>query len=448
MSFQSFGLPVSLLVNLERLGFSTPTPIQERAIPVIQAGRDLVGTAQTGTGKTAAFLLPLLQAMLSEKRGPASTLVLTPTRELAQQIEANFRALAHGTALRSTLVIGGVAEFPQERSLRGNLDLVVATPGRLLAHLRGGRVHLRGVTRLVLDEADQMFDLGFLPDVQQVLRHLSSRKQTLLFSATFPNEVAELSRSILNEPVEVTVGTTGAAATTVSQTIYPVPLHRKTALLEHLLEQMEQPSVLVFTRTKQGARRLAQRLYDAGHQVAELHSGRTASQRTRAMQGFRERKFPILVATNIAARGVDVRHITHVINYDVSGTPEEHVHRIGRVGRGGDCGQAILFVAPEERAQMARIERRIGRLPCVKLDDFDYSLPASAASPGKSKGRATVGPVGESGLVPSGGQSKPRKARAAKVPAGKASSGYRAAESEKKPFAGKKRKSSRGQGRR
>lgn len=440
MPFQSFGLPASLLANLERLGFTTPTPIQERAIPIVQSGRDVVGTAQTGTGKTAAFLLPLMQAMLAEKRGPATTLVLTPTRELAQQIEANFRSLAQGTPLRSALVVGGVPEFPQERALRGSLDLVVATPGRLLAHLRGGRVHLKGVLRLVLDEADQMFDLGFLPDVKQIIRHLTARKQTLLFSATFPSEVAELSRTILTDPVEVAVGTTGAAATTVSQTIYPVPMHRKAALLEHLLEQMERPSVLVFTRTKQGARRLAQRLYDAGHEVGELHSGRTPSQRTRAMQGFRDRKFPILVATNIAARGLDVRHITHVINFDVGGTPEEHVHRIGRVGRGGDEGQAIIFVAPEERGQMARIERRVGRLPCVKLDDFDYSLPAT---PGKTKSRATVGAAERAGGDRSGDRTgdseKPRKPR---------THGSKLDLGDKKPFEGKKRKPTRGQGRR
>jgi ATP-dependent RNA helicase RhlE len=425
MPFSSLGLPASLLANLSRLGFTTPTPIQAQAIPAVQAGRDVVGTAQTGTGKTAAFLLPLMQAMLGEKRGPATALVLTPTRELAQQIEASFRQFASGTPLRSALVVGGVAEFPQERALRGNLDLVVATPGRLLAHLRSGRVHLKGVTRLVLDEADQMFDLGFLPDVKQILRHLTARKQTLLFSATFPPEVAELSRSLLQEPVKVEIGTCGEAASTVTQTIYPVPAHRKVALLEHLLEQMERPSVLVFTRTKSGARRLAQKLYEAGHLVDELHSGRTPAQRTRAMQGFRDRKFPILIATNIAARGLDVRHITHVVNFDVGGTPEEHVHRVGRVGRGGDEGQAIIFVSPEERGQMARIERRIGRLPCCKLDDFDYSLPAPKAT----KAPARFGTGGS-------GPGRPRKPRPEAVI------------SAEKPFGGKKRKPSRGQGRR
>jgi ATP-dependent RNA helicase RhlE len=437
MSFQSFALPACLLSNLQRLGLTTPTPIQQRAIPVVQSGRDVVGTAQTGTGKTIAFLLPLLQAMLAEKRGPASTLVLTPTRELAQQIEASFRALAQGTALRSALVVGGVAEFPQERALGGSLDLVVATPGRLLAHLRGGRVHLKGVTRLVLDEADQMFDLGFLPDVKKIVRHLTARQQTLLFSATFPTQVAELSRTLLSDPVEVAIGTTGAAATTVSQTIYPVPLHRKMALLEHLLEQMERPSVLVFTRTKQGARRLAQRLCAAGHEVGELHSGRSPSQRTRALQGFRERRFTILVATNLAARGLDIRHLTHVIHFDVGGTPEEHVHRIGRVGRAGDLGQALIFVAPEERAQMARIERRVGRLPCVKLDDFDYSLPASPAQ------ASTRNAPMLASASPAGVPAKPHKPRSIQVKAsGQSDRGA------KNPSRGNKRKPFPGRGRR
>ncbi|MGL4554756.1 MAG: DEAD/DEAH box helicase [Gemmataceae bacterium] len=396
MPFQQFGFPPALLANLRALGYTAPTPIQAQGIPAVASGKDVVGTAQTGTGKTAAFLLPIIQKMLGAPRGPATALVLTPTRELAHQIDQCFRKLAANTALRSTLVIGGVAESPQERALAGKLDLVVATPGRLLAHLRGGRVHLKGVTTLVLDEADQMFDLGFFPDLKRILAFLPARKQTLLFSATMPPEVAELSKSILRDPVKVSIGTQGTAAPTVTQTIYPVPVHRKAALLEHLLEQLERPSVLVFTRTKSGARRLAQRLSDSGHYVGELHSGRSPSQRTRVMQGFRDQAFPILIATNIAARGLDVRHVTHVVNFDVAGTPEEHVHRIGRVGRAGDEGEALVLLSPDEYSQMARIERRVGKLPCRTLDDFDYAAKPEAKKPQPAPGRKPAGrPVAE-----------------------------------------------------
>lgn len=395
MPFTQFGFPPALLANLRALGYQAPTPIQSQAIPAVVSGKDVVGTAQTGTGKTAAFLLPILTQLLDAPRGPASALVLSPTRELAQQIDGCFRKLAANTGLRSALVVGGVAEFPQERALSGKLDLVIATPGRLLAHLRGGRVHLKGVTRLVLDEADQMFDLGFFPDLQRILSFLTNRKQTLLFSATMPPEVAELSKAILRDPVRVSIGLQGTAATTVTQTVYPVPSHRKAALLEHLLEQMDAPSVLVFTRTKSGARRLAQRLSDAGHYVGELHSGRTPNQRTRTMQGFRDRQFPILVATNIAARGLDVRHVTHVVNYDVAGTPEEHVHRIGRVGRAGDAGEALVLLSPDERVQMARIERRVGRLGRCTLEDFDYAArpePKKASEPRKQMAKTDARP--------------------------------------------------------
>jgi ATP-dependent RNA helicase RhlE len=408
MPFQQFGFPPALHANLRALGYTTPTPIQAQAIPAVASGKDVVGTAQTGTGKTAAFLLPILHQLLAAPRGPAAALVLSPTRELAQQIEICFRKLAHGTGLRSALVVGGVAEYPQERALAGKLDVVVATPGRLLAHLRGGRVHLKGVTTLVLDEADQMFDLGFFPDLKRILAFLPARKQTLLFSATMPAEVADLSKSILRDPVRVAIGVQGTAAATVTQTIYPVPAHRKTALLEHLLEQMERPSVLVFTRTKSGARRLAQRLSDAGHDVGELHSGRSPNQRTRTMQGFRDRAFPILVATNIAARGLDVRHVTHVVNFDVAGTPEEHVHRIGRVGRAGDEGEALVLLSPDEHPQMARIERRVGRLDRLTLEDFDYAARPEAKKPSPRPDRHPGRPTEKPRHKPSRGQGRRR----------------------------------------
>ncbi|MFO0928024.1 MAG: DEAD/DEAH box helicase, partial [Gemmataceae bacterium] len=377
MPFQQLGLAPSLVQNVLALGYTAPTPIQTQAIPVARSGRDVVATAQTGTGKTAAFLLPVLDKLLARPHGASGALVLTPTRELAQQIYTVFQGLAAGTRLKAVLVVGGAAIGPQERALRAGVDLVVATPGRLLAHLRDGRVTLNGVHTLVLDEADQMFDLGFFPDIKRILARLPGLRQRLLFSATMPAEVAQLARGILNKPAEVAVGTQGTAAGTVTQTAYPVPALRKRALLEHLLEQLEDPSVLVFTRTRRGARRLARSLYESGHEVAELHADCTPSQRERAMRGFRERAFPVLVATNIAARGIDVRHVTHVINYDVPKASEEYVHRIGRTGRAGDLGDALVLVSPEENALLAKIERKLGRpIPKRRLPDFDYGPTA------------------------------------------------------------------------
>jgi ATP-dependent RNA helicase RhlE len=373
MPFTQFGLPASLLRNVQALGYTDPTPIQAQAIPAIQGGRDVVGIAQTGTGKTAAFLLPVMEQLLAQRQRAAGALVLTPTRELATQIQSVFAGLAKATHLRSTVIIGGVAPSPQLRALREGVDLVVATPGRLLAHLRDSGASLSGVRTLILDEADQMFDMGFFPDVKNIIGRLTGRKQTLFFSATMPPEVATVGRSLLRDPVNVTVGTQGTAVESVRQVVYPVSAGRKIALLQHLLEQMENPSVLVFTRTRRGAKKVAKRLVESGHGVEELHADRSPSQRERAMRGFRARAFPILVATNIAARGLDIRHVTHVINYEVPDAPEEYVHRIGRTGRAGDEGDAMVFVSPEERPQLARIERRLGKpLERRKLTDFDY----------------------------------------------------------------------------
>jgi len=386
MPFQQFGLPPSLLRNIRALHYETPTPIQAQAIPAVLSGRDLVATAQTGTGKTAAFLLPILKQMLEHSRGTTGALVLTPTRELAQQIESVFRGLADGTPLRSTLVIGGAPPAPQERALRAGVDLVVATPGRLLDHLHNRQANLAGLRTLVLDEADQMFDMGFFPDLKRIIARLPAKRQTLLFSATMPPDVARLGQTIQRDPLTIAVGVQGSAATDVAHTVYPVPSHRKTALLKHLLEQFEMPSVLVFTRTRRGAKRLAQALYADGHEVGELHSDRSPAQRIRTMQGFRAGHFPVLVATNIAARGLDVRHITHVVNFDVPNVPEEYVHRIGRTGRAGDEGDALVLVSPEENDLLARIERQLGqRFPRRKLTDFDYGASVAPASTGKPR---------------------------------------------------------------
>jgi ATP-dependent RNA helicase RhlE len=376
MPFADFGLNAALLSNLDKLKHTTPTPVQAQAIPAVLTGQDVVATAQTGTGKTAAFLLPTLHQLLGRPRGRISVLILTPTRELAQQIDQVFRGLAAGTGLRSTVVIGGVPAFPQERALRASPDVVVATPGRFLDLLDRNLFSVAGLTTLILDEADQMFDLGFFPALKRILAKLPARQQTLLFSATMPPEVAKLSQSILKTPLSVAVAPPGTVTQQVTQTVYPVPMHLKPYLLLHLLEEWEMPSVLVFTRTKHGARKLARFLAESGHGVAELHSDRSPAQRTRAMTLFRNRQTPILVATNIAARGIDVRHITHVVNFDAPDAPEEYVHRIGRTGRAGDEGDAILLVAPAEMHLIARVERQIRKkLPRAQATDFDYQAP-------------------------------------------------------------------------
>jgi ATP-dependent RNA helicase RhlE len=401
MPFQKLGLPPSLLHNIRALGYRSPTPVQAQAIPAVQAGRDLVATAQTGSGKTAAFLLPVAQHLLSRPRGKTGALVLTPTRELAQQVDAVFRGLAAGTPLRSALVVGGAAQAPQERALRAGVDLVVATPGRLLALLNEGHGDLAGLRTLVLDEADQMFDMGFFPDLKRILAFLPSRRQTLLFSATMPPEVARLGRTVLRDPLTVAVGPPGKAAQEVTQVAYPVPAHRKTALLGHLLRRDEMRSVLVFTRTRRGAKRLARSLSESGHEVEQLHADRSPGQRARAMEGFRAGAFPVLVATNVAARGIDVRHITHVVNYDVPAAPEEYVHRIGRTGRAGDTGDALVLVAPEENALLARIERQLGHsIPRRRLTDFDYA--AAAPPPAvKQRRQPAAAPTGRGKRPPS-----------------------------------------------
>jgi ATP-dependent RNA helicase RhlE len=407
MSFQQFDLHPSLVRNTLTLGYVHPTPVQTQAIPAIRAGRDVVATAQTGTGKTAAFLLPVLHQLLEGSRGATRALVLTPTRELAQQIETVMRGLAAGTGLRSALVIGGAPAMPQERALRAGFEVVVATPGRLLDHLRKQPERFAGLRTLILDEADQMFDMGFLPDLKRIISLLPARRQTLMFSATMPPAIAHLGAAILHNPLTVSVGQQGAAAPNVTQTAYPVAAHLKTALLTQLLEEMETPSVLVFTRTKHGARRLAKAIAASGHRVEELHSNRTPAQRLRTMQGFRAKRFSVLVATNIAARGLDVRHITHVVNFDVPDVPEEYVHRIGRTGRADAEGDALVLVSPDEERTLARIERQLGkRIARRRLPDFDYNVkPERAASGGKQRRPAPV-PASSHGHFARGGKHK------------------------------------------
>ena len=391
MPFTKLGLHPSLVRATRDMRYAQPTPVQAAAIPEVLAGRDLIATAQTGTGKTAAFLLPILHSLLGQPRNITQALILTPTRELAQQIDDVLLGLAYHTPLRGGIVVGGAAMGPQEKALRAGVELVVATPGRLLDHMRQNQARFDHVQTLVLDEADRMLDMGFLPDIKRILARLPARRQTLLFSATMPPVIARLAADILRDPATVQIGRRSAPAVGITQAAYPVPEHQKTALLRHLLRHTDMPSVLVFTRTKQGAKRLAKTIAADGFAVGELHSNRTQAQRGRAMEAFRKGDTQILVATNIAARGLDVDHITHVISVDVPTVPEDYVHRIGRTGRMEAQGDAFVLVAPAEEERLARIERQTGqRLPRVTLPDFDYDR----AAPGPPE-RATRGPRGK-----------------------------------------------------
>ena len=357
MPFKTLGLHPSLVRATQDLAYKEPTPVQAGAIPPGLAGRDVIATAQTGTGKTAAFLLPVLHRLIDLPRGVTRALVLSPTRELAEQIDAMCRDLAKHTKVQSTLIVGGRPMGPQERALRAGVDIVVATPGRLIDHLNRGTARFDKVTTLVLDEADSMFDMGFLPDVRRIIARVPARNHTLFFSATMPPVIAKLAHELLRDPATVQIGRRSSAAVGITQAAYPVPTHLKTALLRHMLGETEMPSVLVFTRTKHNAKKLAKVLTTDGFSVAELHSNRTPPQRAKAMEGFRRGDFQIMVATNIAARGLDVDHITHVISTDVPDVPEDYVHRIGRTGRAGASGDAISLVSLDEAEYLRGIQR-------------------------------------------------------------------------------------------
>jgi ATP-dependent RNA helicase RhlE len=377
MSFRGLGLHPSLVQAVREMRYAEPTPVQAEAIPAILAGRDLIASAQTGTGKTAAFLLPILHQLLHLPQGMTRALVITPTRELAQQIDEVCLGLAYHTPLRVGILVGGAPMGPQEKALRSGVELVVATPGRLLDHMRQNQVRFDHLHTFVLDEADRMLDMGFLPDLKRIIARLPAREQTLLFSATMPPVIVRLAGEILRDPLTIQIGRRSTPAVGITQAAYPVPEHLKTALLRHLLRHEDIPSALVFTRTKQAARRLARTVAADGFSVAELHSNLTQPQRNQALAGFRRGDFQVLVATNIAARGLDVDHITHVISFDVPSVPDDYVHRIGRTGRAEAEGDAFILVAPGEERALAGIERQIGqRLPRVTLPDFDYSSPA------------------------------------------------------------------------
>ena len=374
MNFETFNLHPRVMAGVQALGYITPTPIQAKSIPPIMQGHDFIGLAQTGTGKTAVFVLPILQRLLQSPRGRVGALIISPTRELAEQTYETINELGKQTGLRSIAVYGGVSMEQQTRRLRNGIEIIAACPGRLLDHLWKGTIDLSHLEVLVIDEADRMFDMGFLPDIRSILRCLLKPRQTLLFSATMPDDIRCLAQEILHDPVTVQIGHT-LPATTVSHTLYPVKQHRKTALLIELLRHTETGSVLVFTRTKYRAERVAQQLAKAGYRATSLQGNMSQGQRQTALDGFRAGSFKVLVATDIAARGIDVLDISHVVNYDMPDTTDAYIHRIGRTGRIGKTGTAFTLVTSEDAAMVHALEHLLNTpLEHRRLQNFDYTV--------------------------------------------------------------------------
>lgn len=388
MPFRSLGLSPKVFQAVQEAGYTEPTPIQTAAIPVILTGKDLIGIAQTGTGKTAAFTLPVL-TKLAEKITDWATqktlcLILAPTRELAVQIEENVRAYAHHLPLRVATIFGGVGERPQIEALKTGTHIIVACPGRLLDLMQQRYGDFSKIEYLILDEADRMLDMGFLPSIRNIVKRLPQKRQTLLFSATLSKEIEQLTHEFLRHPEKVEIGRRSNPAESVTQFVYEVPQGLKLTLLGHLLKEPQMDSVLVFTRTKHGADKVARRLEGQGIKCGTLHSNRSQNQRLRALQEFKDGTVRVLVATDIAARGIDVEGISHVINYDFPLHAEDYVHRIGRTGRAQQVGEAISFVAQDDYAPLKTLERFIGRgIVRKRAENFDYSAPAPAAPPGE-----------------------------------------------------------------
>ena len=374
MPFANFKLHPDLLRGVRELGFTRATPIQEQAIPPALEGKDLLACAMTGSGKTAAFLLPILHRLMDKPRGTTRALVLTPTRELAAQIEQHLQELAVHTPLSGAAVFGGVGMGPQEHAFRSGVDVIIATPGRLLDHFKQPYAKLSGLEVLVLDEADRMLDMGFLPDIRRVLKHLPARRQTLFFSATMPGPIQTLSRELLHDPSSINLERKAAPAVGIRQAIYPVREELKPALFVELMRRGDVGSVIVFTRTKHRANRLADHLTGEGIANAKIHGNRSQAQRTDALEGFKSGRYRCLVATDIVARGIDVEQLEHVVNFDVPHLPEDYIHRVGRTARADATGDAFTFVSPEEEQDLSAIERAVGRrLPRVMVPDFDYA---------------------------------------------------------------------------
>jgi ATP-dependent RNA helicase RhlE len=376
VDFKEFNLHPQIQAGVEALGYVTPTPIQLQAIPPVMDGQDVMGLAQTGTGKTAAFGLPMLHRLMQGDRTRLRALVIAPTRELAEQINEALNAMGKGARLRCMTIYGGVNINPQIKRLKEGVEIVVACPGRLLDHISQGTIDLSKVEMLVLDEADQMFDMGFLPDVKRILKVLPYPRQTLMFSATMPDDIRKLAHDILKKPVTVQVSRTAPAAT-VSHALYPVSQHLKTPLLFELLKHTDTESVLIFTKTKHRAKRVGEQLEKSGYKAASLQGNLSQNRRQAALDGFRDGSFQILVATDIAARGIDVSLISHVINYDIPDTPEAYTHRIGRTGRAAKTGDAFTLVTREDDIMVRGIERVLGaQIERRIVEGFDYSVPA------------------------------------------------------------------------
>ena len=374
-SFSSLQLHSSLQKGLKELGFARPTPIQAEAIPPALEGRDVLACAMTGSGKTYAFLLPILHHIMEKPRGMTRALVITPTRELAAQIVESLNDVTVHTPLTGAAVFGGVGMGPQEHAFRSGADVIVATPGRLLDHFRMPYAKLEHLEYLVLDEADRMLDMGFLPEIKKVLRHLPQKKrQTLFFSATMPAPIAALTKDLLTNPFTLNLQRQAAPAVGITQAVYPVAQDLKSGLLVALLKRGDMPQALVFTRTKHRANRLASQLVTAGIKAERIHGNRSQSQRTQALAGFKDGAYQVLVATDIAARGIDVEALGHVVNFDVPLAAEDYIHRVGRTARAEATGEAFTFVSPEEEGDLKQIERAIKKsLPRVTVPDFDYS---------------------------------------------------------------------------
>ncbi len=374
MTFDCFGLSADILRAVRTEGYSAPTPIQAQAIPLVIAGRDVLAAAQTGTGKTAAFTLPILQRLgtaPARHRAPRA-LVLTPTRELAAQVRESVHRYGRHLPLRSTAVFGGVSINPQITALRNGVDVVVATPGRLLDHLQQRTVELSRIEILVLDEADRMLDMGFIRDIRRIIAALPQKRQNLLFSATFSGEIRKLADQLLQNPAAVDTAPRNSVAELITHKVHPVAQSRKRALLAHLIDKGQWSQVLVFTRTKHGANRLATQLDREGLNATAIHSSKSQNARTKALQDFKRGRVRVLVATDIAARGLDIEALPYVVNYELSNIAEDYVHRIGRTGRAGSQGQAVSLVSADERKHLANIERLLGRrLPCTVIEGFE-----------------------------------------------------------------------------
>lgn len=389
MSFDSLGLSSHLLATIADSGYTQPTPIQAQAIPAVLDNSDVLAAAQTGTGKTAAFVLPMLERLGTQSQKKPRVLVLAPTRELAAQVEQSVKTYGAQTQLRSTVVFGGVGYQPQIAAFKRGVDIVVATPGRLLDHLQQGNLNLGELDTLVLDEADRMLDMGFIHDIKRVLKHVPNNRQTLLFSATFSKDIRKLASTLLNQPIEIDVAPRNATAERIDQKVIMVEKARKRALLSHLIRTDDWSQVLVFTRTKHGANRLVKQLETDGLTAAALHGNKSQNARTKALDGFKQGSVRVLVATDIAARGIDIDTLPHVVNYELPNVPEDYVHRIGRTGRAGSEGEAVSLVGPDERKYLKDIEKLIGNpIERMQVEGIDLRAPEKEAEENKRDSQA------------------------------------------------------------